>query len=151
MRFSLGFKQTQLFIKQVKTTFHQETDPEVALWEVTCVIGVAASNLLVGMPAILGSKILGHGPQVTVLPVGWFWLFYYHFTQIIYLACLWWLRDSNTELFLASFVGNCEIDLEIKRYFCRAGVQSIQVRFLKFHSLLKFCMLCSKWKLWSFY
>ncbi|XP_037372446.1 extended synaptotagmin-2 isoform X2 [Talpa occidentalis] len=26
-----------------------------------------------------------------------------------------------------SFVGNCEIDLEIKRYFCRAGVQSIQV------------------------
>ncbi|MXQ94154.1 hypothetical protein E5288_WYG010379 [Bos mutus] len=26
-----------------------------------------------------------------------------------------------------SFVGNCEIDLEIKRYFCRAGVQSIQI------------------------
>ncbi|XP_060489510.2 extended synaptotagmin-2 isoform X2 [Panthera onca] len=26
-----------------------------------------------------------------------------------------------------SFVGNCEIDLEIKRYFCRAGVQSIQL------------------------
>ncbi|XP_042556950.1 extended synaptotagmin-2 isoform X2 [Dipodomys spectabilis] len=26
-----------------------------------------------------------------------------------------------------SFVGNCEIDLEIKRYFCRAGVKSIQV------------------------
>ncbi|XP_048196513.1 extended synaptotagmin-2 isoform X2 [Perognathus longimembris pacificus] len=25
-----------------------------------------------------------------------------------------------------SFVGNCEIDLEIKRYFCRAGVKSIQ-------------------------
>ncbi|KAM6168947.1 extended synaptotagmin-2 isoform 1-T1 [Erethizon dorsatum] len=26
-----------------------------------------------------------------------------------------------------SFVGNCEIDLEIKRYFCRAGVKSIQI------------------------
>ncbi|XP_078519401.1 extended synaptotagmin-2 isoform X2 [Lissotriton helveticus] len=26
-----------------------------------------------------------------------------------------------------SFVGNCEIDLEIKRYFCRAGVKSIQL------------------------
>lgn len=26
-----------------------------------------------------------------------------------------------------SFVGNCEIDLEIKRYFCRAGVKSIQM------------------------
>ncbi|XP_055990764.1 extended synaptotagmin-2 isoform X2 [Sorex fumeus] len=26
-----------------------------------------------------------------------------------------------------SFVGNCGIDLEIKRYFCKAGVQSIQV------------------------
>ncbi|XP_045693734.1 extended synaptotagmin-2 isoform X2 [Phyllostomus hastatus] len=26
-----------------------------------------------------------------------------------------------------SFVGNCEIDLEIRRYFCRAGVQSIQI------------------------
>ncbi|XP_054989914.1 extended synaptotagmin-2 isoform X2 [Sorex araneus] len=26
-----------------------------------------------------------------------------------------------------SFVGNCGIDLEIKRYFCRAGVQSIQI------------------------
>uniref|UniRef100_A0A667GXN8 Extended synaptotagmin-2 n=1 Tax=Lynx canadensis TaxID=61383 RepID=A0A667GXN8_LYNCA len=29
--------------------------------------------------------------------------------------------------FFTSFVGNCEIDLEIKRYFCRAGVQSIQI------------------------
>ncbi|XP_029444370.1 extended synaptotagmin-2 isoform X2 [Rhinatrema bivittatum] len=26
-----------------------------------------------------------------------------------------------------SFVGNCEIDLEIKKYFCRAGVKSIQL------------------------
>ncbi|XP_030405971.1 extended synaptotagmin-2 isoform X2 [Gopherus evgoodei] len=26
-----------------------------------------------------------------------------------------------------SFVGSCEIDLEIKRYFCRAGVKSIQI------------------------
>ncbi|XP_048411363.1 extended synaptotagmin-2-A isoform X3 [Stegostoma tigrinum] len=26
-----------------------------------------------------------------------------------------------------SYVGNCEIDLEIKRYFCRAGVKSIQL------------------------
>uniref|UniRef100_A0A7M4FUJ8 Extended synaptotagmin 2 n=1 Tax=Crocodylus porosus TaxID=8502 RepID=A0A7M4FUJ8_CROPO len=26
-----------------------------------------------------------------------------------------------------SFVGNCEIDLVIKRYFCRAGVKSIQI------------------------
>ncbi|XP_044859287.1 extended synaptotagmin-2 isoform X1 [Mauremys mutica] len=26
-----------------------------------------------------------------------------------------------------SFVGNCEIDLEIKKYFCRAGVKSIQI------------------------
>ncbi|XP_049654217.1 extended synaptotagmin-2 isoform X1 [Accipiter gentilis] len=26
-----------------------------------------------------------------------------------------------------SFAGNCEIDLEIKRYFCRAGVKSIQI------------------------
>ncbi|XP_053265471.1 extended synaptotagmin-2 isoform X4 [Podarcis raffonei] len=26
-----------------------------------------------------------------------------------------------------SFVGNCEIDLEIKRYYCRAGVKSIQI------------------------
>ncbi|XP_021096610.1 extended synaptotagmin-2 isoform X5 [Heterocephalus glaber] len=26
-----------------------------------------------------------------------------------------------------SFVGNCEVDLEIKRYFCRAGVKSIQI------------------------
>nr|KAF6399834.1 hypothetical protein HJG59_010105 [Molossus molossus] len=26
-----------------------------------------------------------------------------------------------------SFVGKCEMDLEIKRYFCRAGVQSIQI------------------------
>ncbi|XP_069504086.1 extended synaptotagmin-2 isoform X2 [Ambystoma mexicanum] len=26
-----------------------------------------------------------------------------------------------------SFVGNCEIDLEVKRYFCRAGVKSIQL------------------------
>lgn len=32
-------------------------------------------------------------------------------------------------LFWFSFVGNCEIDLEIKRYFCRAGVKSIQVKF----------------------
>lgn len=51
-----------------------------------------------------------------------------------------------TELFFASFVGNCEIDLEIKRYFCRAGVQSIQVRFFKFHRLLKFSMLYSERK-----
>ncbi|NWX20326.1 ESYT2 protein, partial [Aegotheles bennettii] len=29
--------------------------------------------------------------------------------------------------FCFSFVGNCEIDLEIKRYFCRAGVKSIQI------------------------
>nr|XP_037859649.1 extended synaptotagmin-2-like isoform X3 [Chlorocebus sabaeus] len=29
--------------------------------------------------------------------------------------------------FFVSFVGNCEIDLEIKRYFCRAGVKSIQI------------------------
>uniref|UniRef100_UPI00398F6527 extended synaptotagmin-2-A-like isoform X2 n=1 Tax=Pristiophorus japonicus TaxID=55135 RepID=UPI00398F6527 len=26
-----------------------------------------------------------------------------------------------------SYVGNCEIDLEIKRYFCRAGVKSVQL------------------------
>uniref|UniRef100_A0A674HW46 Extended synaptotagmin 2 n=1 Tax=Terrapene triunguis TaxID=2587831 RepID=A0A674HW46_9SAUR len=26
-----------------------------------------------------------------------------------------------------SFVGNCEIDLEIKKFFCRAGVKSIQI------------------------
>ncbi|XP_053569804.1 extended synaptotagmin-2 isoform X2 [Bombina bombina] len=26
-----------------------------------------------------------------------------------------------------SYVGNCEIDLEIKRYFCRAGIKSIQL------------------------
>lgn len=31
--------------------------------------------------------------------------------------------------FFLSFVGNCEIDLEIKRYFCRAGVKSIQVKY----------------------
>ncbi|XP_078088771.1 extended synaptotagmin-2-like isoform X4 [Mustelus asterias] len=27
-----------------------------------------------------------------------------------------------------SYVGNCDIELEIKRYFCRAGVKSIQLR-----------------------
>uniref|UniRef100_F6WTN0 Extended synaptotagmin-2 n=1 Tax=Ornithorhynchus anatinus TaxID=9258 RepID=F6WTN0_ORNAN len=26
-----------------------------------------------------------------------------------------------------SYVGNCEVDLEIKRYFCRAGVKSMQI------------------------
>lgn len=35
-------------------------------------------------------------------------------------------------VFYFSFVGNCEIDLEIKRYFCRAGVKSIQVKFRPF-------------------
>lgn len=46
--------------------------------------------------------------------------------------------------FFASFVGNCEIDLEIKRYFCRAGVQSIQVRFFLFQSSKIFHALFEK-------
>lgn len=48
--------------------------------------------------------------------------------------------------FSVSFVGNCEIDLEIKRYFCRAGVKSIQVSFKIVYHLLKFSKLCSKRK-----
>ena len=35
--------------------------------------------------------------------------------------------NVTQNFFFDSFVGNCEIDLEIKRYFCRAGVQSIQI------------------------
>jgi hypothetical protein len=75
---------------------------------------------------------------VTVFSVGLL-----SFSQTMYLTvpklnqCLReWLIPltlCNAEFFLCSFVGNCEIDLEIKRYFCRAGVKSIQVSVSYFH------------------
>lgn len=35
-------------------------------------------------------------------------------------------------LYLCSFVGNTEIDVEIKKYYCRAGITSIQVKITHF-------------------
>ena len=51
--------------------------------------------------------------------------------------------NVTQNFFFDSFVGNCEIDLEIKRYFCRAGVQSIQVRLFFFLSFLSSQFLCA--------
>lgn len=53
-------------------------------------------------------------------------------------------ENVTQNFFFASFVGNCEIDLEIKRYFCRAGVQSIQVSFFLFQSSKIFHALFKK-------
>lgn len=38
-------------------------------------------------------------------------------------------RLIKKNMFLSfSFVGNTEIDVDIKRYYCKAGIKSIQVR-----------------------
>lgn len=123
----------QLFMRQVKTIFHQETAPEAALWEVTFAprplarppASPAMWRCWLWWPWLPWPRSWGSGPAGLQSRFG-------DFASTVFRFCswaLWWWRECNQNFFFASFVGNCEIDLEIKRYFCRAGVQSIQVRF----------------------
>ncbi|XP_035771554.1 extended synaptotagmin-2-like, partial [Neolamprologus brichardi] len=41
-----------------------------------------------------------------------------------------------------SFVGNTEIDVDIKKYYCRAGIKSIQVRIQDRCNMLRSVVLC---------
>lgn len=70
----------------MKTVLQQETDPEVAGWEVTCVIGVAVSTLPAGTSVIWAVNTQTWASRYSA---GWFWLFCCHFTQVICLAGLW--------------------------------------------------------------
>lgn len=64
-----------------------------------------------------------------------FGLFY-----LIFKHALGELGSINTPLFhhSCSFVGNTEIDVDIKKYYCRAGIKSIQVSFQRGSGCLYF-------------